>query len=107
MAEDKPGLHVDTDWKKQAQEEKRVKDELRAALSVIPNMTHPDAPVSTDPNGNKVIKSWGEPRKFDFAMKATGGTLESLEGSMRKLSQGLEEGGADGAKAREAFKTRS
>src|SRR5437879_5100520 len=23
MAEDKPGLHVDTDWKKQAQEEKR------------------------------------------------------------------------------------
>src|SRR5271170_5156803 len=37
---------------------KRVEDDLRAALSGIPNMTHPAAPVSTDPNGNKVITTW-------------------------------------------------
>src|SRR6476646_7833615 len=38
----------------------QVKDDLRATLVLIPNMTHPDAPVSTDPNGNKVIRNYGE-----------------------------------------------
>jgi seryl-tRNA synthetase len=45
---------------------KAVEGDLKAVLLTIPNMTHPDAPVSTDPAGNKVIKTWGEPRKFDF-----------------------------------------
>ena len=40
--------------------------ELKAVLLTIPNMTHPDAPVSIDPAGNKVITTWGQPRKFDF-----------------------------------------
>jgi seryl-tRNA synthetase len=57
----------------------QVKDELRAALVLIPNMTHPDAPVSTDPNGNKVIKQWGEPRKFDFAAKDHVALAEKLQ----------------------------
>jgi seryl-tRNA synthetase len=46
---------------------KQVEAEQRAALLAIPNMTHPDAPVSTDPNGNRVIKTWGEPRTFEKA----------------------------------------
>ena len=57
----------------------QVKAELRAALVMIPNMTHPDAPVSTDPNGNKVIKKWGEPRKFDFAAKDHVALAEKLQ----------------------------
>lgn len=44
----------------------RVQGELHAALMTIPNMSHPDAPVSSDPAGNKVLRKWGEPRKFDF-----------------------------------------
>jgi seryl-tRNA synthetase len=48
---------------------KQVELDLHAVLVTIPNMTHPDAPVSTDPHGNKVIKTWGEPTKFDFAAK--------------------------------------
>jgi seryl-tRNA synthetase len=44
----------------------RVQSDLHAALMTIPNMSHPDAPVSVDPAGNKVLRKWGEPRKFDF-----------------------------------------
>ena len=35
----------------------------------IPNMTHPDAPIGGTPADNKVIRTWGEPRKFDFKPK--------------------------------------
>src|SRR5437868_2583103 len=48
---------------------KLVETELRAALSAIPNMSHPDAPVGKEATGNKVIRTWGEPRRFDFAPK--------------------------------------
>jgi len=58
---------------------KTVEGELKTALLAIPNMTHPDAPVSTDPNGNKVIKTWGEPRKFDFPMKDHVALAEALD----------------------------
>ena len=57
----------------------QVKSDLRAALVLIPNMTHPDAPVSTDPNGNKIIKQWGEPRQFDFAAKDHVALAEKLD----------------------------
>jgi seryl-tRNA synthetase len=43
-----------------------VLTDLRTILLTIPNMTHPDAPVGTTPEDNKVIRTWGEPRKFDF-----------------------------------------
>jgi seryl-tRNA synthetase len=48
---------------------KQVEGERDKVLLTIPNMTHPDAPVSTDPAGNKVIKTWGQPRQFDFTAK--------------------------------------
>src|ERR1043165_6667964 len=43
--------------------------DLRAVVCMLPNMTHPSAPVGSDPKDNKVIKTWGEPRKFDFTPK--------------------------------------
>src|SRR5439155_22841 len=46
MAEDKPGLHVDTDWKKQAQEEKRKlaeQEEKRKAAATAPAGVVPGA----------------------------------------------------------------
>jgi seryl-tRNA synthetase len=45
---------------------KQVENDLRAALKTIPNMSHRDAPVGTTTEDNKVIRHWGEPRKFDF-----------------------------------------
>jgi seryl-tRNA synthetase len=46
--------------------QKGVQEELSLLLRVIPNMTHPDAPVGTDASANRVIRRWGEPRRFDF-----------------------------------------
>jgi len=46
--------------------QKTIDEELRTVLRLIPNLTHPDAPVGTDSVANKVIKKWGTPTKFDF-----------------------------------------
>ncbi len=50
-------------------QEKQVAEDLRAVLVTIPNMTHPDAPVGTTGDDNKVIRKWGTPRQFDFPAK--------------------------------------
>jgi len=62
--------------------EKQVKatqENMHAALLTIPNMTHPDAPVGTTAEDNKVIRTWGEPRKFDFAAKDHVALAEALQ----------------------------
>ena len=61
---------------------KQVEADLRAALLTIPNMSHPDAPVGTTAEDNKVLRRWGEPRKFDFPAKdhvALGETLDLID----------------------------
>src|SRR2546421_3352978 len=52
MAEDKLGLHVDTDWKKQAQEEKRKlaeQEEKRKTAATAPAGVVPGAAGSAGP----------------------------------------------------------
>src|SRR5205085_4450562 len=56
-----------------------VEAELRAALLTLPNMTHPDAPVGADPSANQVIKTWGQPRQFDFTPKDHVALAEALD----------------------------
>jgi seryl-tRNA synthetase len=58
---------------------KDVQEQLHAALLTIPNMTHPDAPVGTTAEDNKVLHTWGEPRKFDFAAKDHVALAEALQ----------------------------
>lgn len=58
---------------------KESQEHLHAALLTIPNMTHPDAPVGTTADDNKVIRQWGEPRKFDFAAKDHVALAEALQ----------------------------
>ncbi|MHB1422005.1 MAG: serine--tRNA ligase [Gemmataceae bacterium] len=58
---------------------KQVENDLHAVLLTIPNMTHPDAPVGTTAEDNKVIRTWGEPRKFDFAVKDHVTLAEALQ----------------------------
>src|SRR5262245_31286527 len=40
---------------------RQVEEDLRKALSLIPNMSHPDAPVGKEAKDNKVLRRWGEP----------------------------------------------
>jgi seryl-tRNA synthetase len=47
-------------------QKKQVETDLRSVLLTIPNLSHPEAPVGTTAQDNKVIRTWGEPRRFDF-----------------------------------------
>jgi seryl-tRNA synthetase len=58
---------------------KQLELDLRAALMTIPNMTHPEAPVGGTAEDNKVIRKWGEPRKFDFVPKDHVALAEALD----------------------------
>src|SRR3954452_8105884 len=50
-------------------QKKNIEEDLHSALLTIPNMSHPDAPVGTTAENNKILHRWGEPRKFDFPAK--------------------------------------
>ncbi len=58
---------------------KEVEDALRAAILPIPNMTHPAAPVGSDPTANVVVNKVGEPTKFDFKPKDHVALVEALD----------------------------
>lgn len=57
---------------------KDIKEQLHAVLLTVPNMTHPDAPVGTTAEDNKVIHQWGEPPAFGFAVKDHVALAEAL-----------------------------
>jgi seryl-tRNA synthetase len=61
------------------EQRKRVEEDLHAALLAIPNMTHPAAPVGTTGDDNKVLSTWGEPTRFDFAPRDHVALAESLK----------------------------
>lgn len=56
--------------KEQAQEFdeyiRTVEEEFDGVVRQIPNMTHPDAPVAATEEGNRELRKWGKPPKFDF-----------------------------------------
>ncbi len=57
---------------------KNIEADLLQNLLLIPNMTHPDAPVGSE-HANKVVAQFGEPRKFDFKAKDHVALCESLD----------------------------
>ena len=59
--------------------QKQVEADLKAIVSTIPNMTHPAAPIGALPEDNKVIKTWGEPTKFEFKPKDHVTIAEALD----------------------------
>jgi seryl-tRNA synthetase len=61
------------------QARKQVEQDLHAVLRTIPNLTHPDAPVGTTGEDNKVLRRWGEPRAFDFAPQDHVALCEALD----------------------------
>ena len=51
-------------------EVKEIDEKIEEELLNIPNTPNPDINVGTSDADNKEIRKWGEPRKFDFELKA-------------------------------------
>ncbi len=58
---------------------KLVEDDLLANLILIPNLTHPDAPVGADANANRVIAEYGTRPAFNFKPKDHVALCEALD----------------------------
>ena len=84
VAGERIAKETDADAKKKAVEEMRelkekmklleaeleaAETELHALLAKVPNMPSDDTPVGPDESGNAVIRTVGEPTKFDFEPK--------------------------------------
>jgi hypothetical protein len=90
MAEEKPSLHIDTDWKKQAQEEKKRLAEQEAArkasapagpMGVVPTTTAPTAAAAPAAGGRTPAQQAGR--------GARRGAQELPEASLESLVQSL------------------
>jgi len=46
-----------------------IEKELRSLVIWMPNLIAPEVPYGPDESGNVVVRTWGEPRKFDFPVK--------------------------------------
>jgi seryl-tRNA synthetase len=53
-------------------------DQLRLSLARVPNLTRDEVPAGTSEADNKVVKTWGERKKFDFVPKPHWEIGESL-----------------------------
>lgn len=61
---------------------KEVESEFDELIRKIPNLFSEDTPIGKDESENKVIRTWGEPTKFDFEPKdhvALGEALRVIE----------------------------
>ena len=58
---------------------KLVEDDLLANLILIPNLTHPDAPVGSDAAANRVIAEYGTKPAFDFKPRDHVALCEALD----------------------------
>jgi seryl-tRNA synthetase len=52
------------------QELRQLEEESYHLASWIPNLPHASVPPGSDAKQNQVVRTWGEPRKFDFEPKA-------------------------------------
>lgn len=46
-----------------------IQAELQGLLLAVPNLPHESVPVGAGEEGNVVVRSWGTPKAFDFAVK--------------------------------------
>ncbi len=63
------GQEVKQELKKLETELVELTDKYQTALEQIPNLYSEDTPIGKDESENVVLRSWGEPRKFDFTPK--------------------------------------
>ena len=55
-----------------------LRAEIRNYLMRIPNILHESVPTGKDETENKVLRKWGEIKKFNFDLKTHGELIESL-----------------------------
>ncbi|MFC2010613.1 serine--tRNA ligase [Chloroflexota bacterium] len=48
------------------EEVRQLDEQLQELLLQVPNIPHPSTPIGKDDNDNVEVRSWGEPKKFDF-----------------------------------------
>ena len=48
----------------------RIEEQRARILALIPNLPHESVPVGTSSADNAVVRTWGEPRRFDFEPRA-------------------------------------
>ena len=63
------GSQIKTDLEDLEAQYAELDKQFVALMIKVPNIYSADTPVAPDEGGNKVIRSWGEPTKFDFAPK--------------------------------------
>lgn len=61
---------LSNDIKKLDSEVKEVEEKLNYLLMRIPNVPHPEVPQGDTDDDNEEVRTWGEPRTFDFDLKA-------------------------------------
>ena len=54
------------------EEVRKLDEQLEELLLQVPNIPHPSVPVGKDASDNMVVRSWGEPKNFDFHPAPTG-----------------------------------
>jgi seryl-tRNA synthetase len=47
----------------------QIQTEMQSLLLAVPNLPHESVPVGGDEHGNVVLRSWGTPKDFGFAVK--------------------------------------
>ncbi len=47
----------------------QIQAEMQTMLLAVPNLPHDSVPIGADEHGNVVVRSWGQPKAFDFAVK--------------------------------------
>ena len=47
----------------------QIQDQMQALLLAVPNLPHASVPVGSDETGNVVVRTWGEPKQYDFAVR--------------------------------------
>lgn len=63
------GKKIKLQLQKLEPELKEVGSKFKEALYQIPNIVAPDVPEGKNESGNKVLRKWGDPKKFDFKPK--------------------------------------
>ncbi len=63
------GKKIKLQLQKLEPELKEVGSKFKEALYQIPNIVAPDVPEGKDESENKVLRKWGDPKKFDFKPK--------------------------------------
>lgn len=60
---------VNAELKDNEQALAQLQDELNSLLLEVPNLPDPSVPEGRDENDNVEVRTWGEPRQFDFEIK--------------------------------------